>query len=303
MFILCPHCQFLVTLDPGGQPPARCPSCDQPLLALPPETSTPVADIPAADATDADVPDAVPDPISAATHDALQTASPAAPDLIDATLPEAAAQPTDTEPTAAYPVSEAAPTIQPSDPETPAPPASTKRSRQARAAPSFARSQRPDGAITGAIQWKSASAIAGLSLLLALQLLLADRARLSADAQWRPALSVLCNMLRCSLPPWREPAAFTLLNREVRPHPAIPGVLRVTATFRNDARWPQPWPALLLTLSDVDGRAVGARVFDARDYLGASPTRTGLESGQSATIAMDVREPSPRIVAFTFDFH
>lgn len=173
--------------------------------------------------------------------------------------------------------------------------------RRVKTAPSFVHGATPRaGSATWA--WTSLIAIAGLSLLLALQLLLADRARLSADAQWRPLLSGLCGVLRCSLPPWREPSAFALLNRDVRPHPSVPGALRVTATFRNDARWAQPWPALLLTLSDVDGRTVGARVFNASDYLGAAPTREGLKSGQSATIAMDVLEPSPRIVAFTFDF-
>ena len=44
------------------------------------------------------------------------------------------------------------------------------------------------------------------------------------------------------------------------------------------------------------------RRFAPRDYLGASPTRSGLASGQSATVAMDIVEPAPRIVAFTFDF-
>jgi hypothetical protein len=61
-------------------------------------------------------------------------------------------------------------------------------------------------------------------------------------------------------------------------------------------------PALLLTLSDLDGRAVGARVFTPREYLGAAPTQATLASGQSAMLSMDVLEPGPRIVAFTFDF-
>lgn len=144
--------------------------------------------------------------------------------------------------------------------------------------------------------------VAGLALLLVLQLLVADRARLATDARWRPMLSTLCGALRCTLPPWREPAAFTVLERNVRSDPATPGMLRVTTSFRNDARWAQPWPALSLSLSDVDGREVGARVFAPREYLGGAPTQSDIESGQVASIAFDIVEPSPRIVAFTFDF-
>ncbi|MGV8932675.1 MAG: DUF3426 domain-containing protein [Luteimonas sp.] len=170
--------------------------------------------------------------------------------------------------------------------------------RTAKTLPSFARTglasaNRGPG-------WKTIVAIAGLAVLLLLQLLLADRARVAASAQWRPLVSTLCSVLQCSVPPWREPAAFVLLARDVRPHPSIPDALRVTATFRNDARWPQPWPRLQLTLSDVDGHPVAARDFTARQYLGAPPSTPEIASGQRAEIAMDVAEPGLRSVAFDF---
>ncbi|MBO9718150.1 MAG: DUF3426 domain-containing protein [Pseudoxanthomonas sp.] len=143
--------------------------------------------------------------------------------------------------------------------------------------------------------------VALLGLLLALQILLADRAHLAADPRWRPLLETVCGTLRCSLPAWHEPAAFTMLDRKVRPAPQAPGALRIDATFRNDARWPQPWPALQLALSDADGRVLGSRVFQPADYLGAAPT-TLLSPGQSAQITFVVREPAPGTVAFSFEF-
>ena len=150
--------------------------------------------------------------------------------------------------------------------------------------------------------WREPAAIAALALLLLLQILLADRAQLAADARWRPAVSALCTALRCGIPAWHEPAAITLVRRDIRPHPSRSGVLHVTAGFRNDARWAQDWPVLLLTLSDVDGRAVGARAFQPREYLGHAPTHANLASGQAAEVAMDILEPAPGVVAFTFDF-
>ncbi|MGN7726317.1 DUF3426 domain-containing protein [Luteimonas sp. 22616] len=171
----------------------------------------------------------------------------------------------------------------------------------ARALPSFARRHARLG--VAGFHWKLLVAIAALALLLVLQLLLADRALLAADARWRPLLSNVCGVFGCTLPPWREPTAFTVLAREVRPHPSTPGALRVTATFRNDARWPQPWPQVRLTLSDINGNAVAARDFSARDYLGAVPAQVELHSGQSASIAMDIVEPGPRSVAFDFELH
>ena len=186
-------------------------------------------------------------------------------------------------------------------PAPPAPAASAARApTPARAMPSFARRRRRRAS---GFDWKSGIAVAGLALLLVLQLLLADRAHLAADARWRPLLANVCGVLGCSLPPWREPGAFSVLARDVRPHPSKPGALRVTATFRNDARWPQSWPRVRLTLSDVNGNAVAARDFDASDYLGEAPAQAELRSGQSASIAMDVLEPAARSVAFDFELY
>ena len=168
-------------------------------------------------------------------------------------------------------------------------------------APSFTRPRARANA-AARIGWRSLVAAGGLSLLLMLQLLLAQRDTLAASPRWRPMIAAMCATLRCSLPAWHEPAAFTMLSRDVRPHPGAPGTLLINASFRNDADWPQPWPRLLLTLSDLDGRMVGARSFAADDYLGAAPTQSELAPGQTAAVTLSVVEPAPNIVAFTFDF-
>ncbi|WP_312252666.1 DUF3426 domain-containing protein [Stenotrophomonas sp.] len=143
--------------------------------------------------------------------------------------------------------------------------------------------------------------VAGLALLLLLQSVLADRARLAADAGHRPWISALCGVLRCSLPAWREPTAFTMTSREIRPLPGQAGVLQVQASIRNDARWAQAWPDLRLSLSDADGRLIGSGVFTPAQYLGEAPAAT-LEPGQSARVAFRVQEPAASTVAFTFEF-
>ena len=183
------------------------------------------------------------------------------------------------------------------DPVIPATPAAPS----AKALPSFAHA---GSAIPHrGFSWKSTTVITALALLLLLQLLLADRAQLAADARWRPVVTTACSVLGCNVPTWHQPTAFTLLARDVRPLAAKPGALRATATFRNDARWPQAWPRLQLTLSDVDGNPVATRDFSPRDYLGAAPSTAEIASGQSATIAIDLVEPGPRSVAFDFQLH
>ncbi|HDS0922368.1 TPA: DUF3426 domain-containing protein [Stenotrophomonas maltophilia] len=166
-------------------------------------------------------------------------------------------------------------------------------------APSFMRA--PERAPpTPRWQW---GLVAGLVVLLSLQIAVADRARLAADPGSRPWIAGLCSVLRCSLPAWQEPAAFSMISRDVRPVPGQPGALQVQASFRNDARWAQAWPSLRLSLSDADGRVIGTRVFAPRDYLDPTADAASvLEPGQSAQIAFRVREPAASTVAFTFEF-
>ncbi|WP_022973660.1 DUF3426 domain-containing protein, partial [Xanthomonas maliensis] len=168
-------------------------------------------------------------------------------------------------------------------------------------APSFLRRghQRPR-LRAGARHW---GLLAGLVLLLAGQMVLADRAHLASDARWRPLVVRVCNVVGCRVPAWREPAAFTLLTREVRPLAGMPGVLQIQASFRNDARWAQAWPWLQLSLSDTDGRVIGARVFAPQDYLGKAPVAEDtLAPGQAVQVAFRVREPAASTAAFNFDF-
>ncbi|WP_228135941.1 DUF3426 domain-containing protein [Xanthomonas sp. NCPPB 1128] len=182
-------------------------------------------------------------------------------------------------------------------------PATAPTAPAAAAAPSFLHGSRTRRPVLRAAPWQWI-ALLGLGLLLALQILIADRQRLGADPRWRPWVAGVCQVLRCSVPAWREPAAFTMLSREVRPLPGHAGTLQVQATFRNDARWAQAWPLLQLSLADTDGRTIGSRVLRPQEYLGRSrPDSATLAPGQSAQIAFQVREPAAETAAFSFDFH
>lgn len=168
-------------------------------------------------------------------------------------------------------------------------------------APSFVHVGR--GSPVAATPYWQFALIAVLAVVLLLQVAIADRANLAANAATRPMMVKLCAVLRCTLPPWNEPDAFSMLSRDIRPVSAEPGVLQVQASFRNDARWTQAWPALRLSLSDADGRVIARRRFEPAEYLDAAyaPGQT-LEPQQSAHVSFRLREPAATTVAFSFDF-
>lgn len=147
-------------------------------------------------------------------------------------------------------------------------------------------------------------ALVVLVLLFVGQILVANRAHWAENPAWRPTMMKVCHWLHCTLPIWHEPAAFTMLQRDISPTPDHPGVLRIHVIFRNDAHWDQAWPRLELILADADGRLTGAQVFEPREYLGRPvAAEETLVPGQSAQILFQVREPAAGTSAFTFEFY
>lgn len=300
MFMRCPHCGFLVALITARDGvDARCPQCqgvlrmdavgaspadashadgalvetspsDSPAEALPSEEVGTDTD------TDADAADV---DLAAVGHGVDRVDG-----VDDVATPDASVQ-----------------HYTPADPEAPpAAPRTTPQPPRLVTAPRFAR--RTLSMVDAGPRWPGVAVILALALLLAIQLLLSQRAELAGQPRWRPALERVCGALGCSLPAWREPEAFAMVTRSVRPSPVHPGVLEITATFRNDAAREQAWPVLLLSLSDIHGQTVGARAFQPADYRDLRTTGDTLAPGQTVTVLLDVVEPAPDTVAFSFDF-
>ncbi|MBV2208714.1 MAG: DUF3426 domain-containing protein [Thermomonas sp.] len=141
-----------------------------------------------------------------------------------------------------------------------------------------------------------------LALVLIAQLIWLQRDALAASSRLRPMLETLCSALTCSLPTWHDPTSFTMLSRDVIAPPDQRGVLRVQASFRNDAHWPQAWPVLVLNLTDVNGQSLGARRFQPAEYLGSTPHVQRILPNQANQIAFDLHEPSSAVVSFDFRF-
>ena len=145
-------------------------------------------------------------------------------------------------------------------------------------------------------------AAAALVVTLALLLAIERWPRLAADPAWRPGLEAFCDYVGCRLPLWHEPSAIRLLGRDLRAHPDRAGALVLTASFRNDAAFAQPWPMLELALSDLRGAVVGTRRFGPVEYLGTAPGHALMAPGESAQLLLELLDPGPDTVGFTLEF-
>ena len=137
------------------------------------------------------------------------------------------------------------------------------------------------------VAYATGAALAALALALQLALLL----RTEIAAQWpaaRPALASLCQAFRCSVGWPMRGEMLAVVGSELQ---SLPGtsVLELTAVVRNRAAVTLALPALEVTLTDTQNRAVARRIFGPVDYLAHSEAAARLADGIEAGADMTVR--------------
>jgi predicted Zn finger-like uncharacterized protein len=168
------------------------------------------------------------------------------------------------------------------------------------ALPAFVRRRR---ARAGSHNGRWIGGCAVLALLLAAQLAWANRVALAASPETGPLFARVCATLWCTLPPKQDLSKLTLLSRDIRPHPSVPGALIISATIRNDADFTQPYPLIRIALSDLDENEIAMRRFRPAEYVSDPKTRAaGLAPGATIAVAFEVEDPGKNAVAFEFGF-
>lgn len=145
-----------------------------------------------------------------------------------------------------------------------------------------------------------------LALMLAAQLLSANRQALSRNPVIGPSLSALYRLLGHPLAAPRALDAWQIGNTNVTSDPNAPGGLSITGSLANNAAFSQPWPLLRVELTDRYGDVLRLRDFQPADYLPAAEAAHTPAPGTATHFRLDVVDPGPDAVGFQvapcFDF-
>lgn len=127
----------------------------------------------------------------------------------------------------------------------------------------------------------------------------------------------LCHHLPlCTIQAKRNLGAFTLTSRQVYSHPNEDKALILSASFSNDANFAQPFPVLLVSMSDKQGKVIAERYFTPEEYRLLSDTileenvqnisniddNRFMNMSESININLALSDPGKDALAFEIDF-
>ncbi len=118
----------------------------------------------------------------------------------------------------------------------------------------------------------------------------------------REALVALCRPLGCDVPLPRHPELMSIDASELQADTRRDGLIILTASIRNRARFAQDYPALELTLTDENDRPILRRVLAPRDYLEAPRSaelmRQGISGGSEAALRVYLDTSRTRAIGY-----
>lgn len=141
-----------------------------------------------------------------------------------------------------------------------------------------------------------------LVLLLLAQVVHHYRADLARHPQVGAPLQNIYAALGFTLRPDWNLHAYEVRQWGVVADPSQPGTLKVRASVKNLAEFPQPYPLLKLVLEDRWGDQVRAREFEPAEYLDptTAPDRM-LAPAQQTNASIAIVDPGPDAEGFRFD--
>lgn len=105
----------------------------------------------------------------------------------------------------------------------------------------------------------------------------------------KPALVAACRQLNCTVPLSHNIDLMAIDASNMETDPAQPGVITLSVTLHNLAPYPQAYPYLELTLTDLNDMPVGRRVFRPAEYLkNASDAKDGLTGNRDTSVRLAI---------------
>jgi predicted Zn finger-like uncharacterized protein len=147
--------------------------------------------------------------------------------------------------------------------------------------------------------WLTGSIV--LMMLFVTQAIYFSRHDLARNPTYRPYLTRACEMIGCTINVKYDIRLIEIIGRDVRSHPSADNALIAGTTLINNASYPQPYPLLTLTFSDITGTKLAERQFTPREYLkSGTDILAGMTPDLPVQVELELVDPGKDAVNFEF---
>ena len=120
----------------------------------------------------------------------------------------------------------------------------------------------------------------------------------------KPALTSACRLLGCSVSLPQQPELLSIESSSLSADPDHENQVNLDALLRNRGSYAQAFPALSLTLNDIQDKALARRNFQPSDYLPAEESQTrGLAANHEVSIRLRMDTAELRPVGYRLELY
>ncbi len=148
--------------------------------------------------------------------------------------------------------------------------------------------------------------------ILCMQLIWINKNSLAEHPRFGHIIIDTCNRIpQCGIEDKRDNSAFSLATRQIYSHPNEENALILSASFSNQADFAQPFPLLLVSMTDKQGEVIAERYFKPTEYrveLEQSEPEYSyngialMQANESININLALADPGKDALAFEIDF-
>lgn len=151
------------------------------------------------------------------------------------------------------------------------------------------------------VRWSALSLL--LVILFSIQYLAFNFESLARTPTWRGFYATVCGAFPCTLPGLSDISKVHGSNLVVRQHPEYPSALVVDVLLFNTAAYQQPFPALELGFTSLQGTPVAGRRFNPSEYLrGELQTMELMPVDTPVHVSLEILDPGTTAVNYTLRF-
>ncbi len=151
------------------------------------------------------------------------------------------------------------------------------------------------------IAWGVGSLIALIALVLQYGWFNLDQ--LSRNSDLRPYYGFACQLFSCTLPQRENVAMISSRNLIVRPDNDNAGILNLDMIIINNADYPQPYPNIRISFSDINNTVISSRTLNQNHYLrGELSGSKEMPSQRQIHISLQIVNPSNDISNYRVSF-